>query len=391
MGGNNDQYVAFNSNQIKNVDNINPTSNEDIRYSKEAKKWDEFVDKNVKPTGTTGTLMAIHNLNEDKLKGILELGGFPYPSIAITNPSKISHEGYGNISVLFNKDTINPESNSKNKVYSRDAYTPRFPTIEYKLNSSEISKLRKTIGDYDYRNAQPGDNYISDARSIIDNLEDNINRSGIDKTLDNIKNNDAMKYVYIKNTNPNFKVETKNEQFSNLYSNETLQRFLDNYDGKYELNDIPSNEVDNYTKTMVDAYKHQLQEKYDNPEIIQMQINNLENSFASKDNFLRAAYKLQKYGIEHQVLDTVATKEKINNSINQEDYNKWVDNQFKDIIEKKGLRNNKDYYTNSGTPRSFEQLHDDYTLDNVVKIMDKLNDTGEEETKELRFILMKMN
>ena len=122
-----------------------------------------------------------------------------------------------------------------------------------------------------------------------------------------------------------------------------------------------------------------------------MQINNLEDSFASKDNFLRAAYKLQKYGIEHQVLDTVATKEKINNSINQEDYNKWEDNQFKDIIEKKGLRNNKDYYTNSGTPRRFEQLHDDYTLDNVVKIMDKLNDTGEEETKELRFILMKMN
>lgn len=30
---NGDVYVTFNSNQIKNIDNINPTSNEDIRYS----------------------------------------------------------------------------------------------------------------------------------------------------------------------------------------------------------------------------------------------------------------------------------------------------------------------------------------------------------------------
>lgn len=371
----NEAQASLKSSVSQNKDNVKYSVNTKTGKLQENGK---NVTLDTSKAGTTGTLMAIHNLNEDKLKGILELGGFPYPSIAITNPSKLSHEGYGDISVLFNKDTINPESNSKNKVYSRDAYTPRFPKIEYKLNSNEISKLRKTIGDYDYRNAQPGDNYISDARSIIDNLEDDINRAGIDKVLDNIKNSDAMKYVYIKNTNPNFKVETKNEQFSNLYSNETLQRFLDNYDGKYELNDIPSNEVDNYTKTMVDAYKQQLQEEYDNPEIIQMQIKNLEDRFASKDNFLRAAYKLQKYGIEHQVLDTVATKEKINNSINQEDYNKWVDNQFKDIIEKKGLRNNKDYYTNSGTPRSFEQLHDDYTLDNVVKILDALDSTGAE-------------
>ena len=33
MGGNNDQYVAFYPNQIKNVNNLNPSKNEDIRYS----------------------------------------------------------------------------------------------------------------------------------------------------------------------------------------------------------------------------------------------------------------------------------------------------------------------------------------------------------------------
>ena len=48
------------------------------------------------------SLMAIHNLNEDKLNDVLDLGGIPYPSIAISKPSTIRHEGYGIISLLFN-------------------------------------------------------------------------------------------------------------------------------------------------------------------------------------------------------------------------------------------------------------------------------------------------
>ena len=49
-------YIAFNSNQIKNIDNTNPTSNEDIRMSKESKDWDEWVNKNFKNEGTTTKL-----------------------------------------------------------------------------------------------------------------------------------------------------------------------------------------------------------------------------------------------------------------------------------------------------------------------------------------------
>ena len=38
FGRNNNQYVAFYANQIKNVDNINPTSNQDIRFAKKTVK-----------------------------------------------------------------------------------------------------------------------------------------------------------------------------------------------------------------------------------------------------------------------------------------------------------------------------------------------------------------
>ena len=39
--------AIFNPNQIKSIDNLNPTENEDIRYSKQNASWQQFLDKNL--------------------------------------------------------------------------------------------------------------------------------------------------------------------------------------------------------------------------------------------------------------------------------------------------------------------------------------------------------
>ena len=52
-------FVPFNSNQIKNVDNTNPTTNPDIRYSLPTKEWQQYLDENYKPTGTRTNLADI--------------------------------------------------------------------------------------------------------------------------------------------------------------------------------------------------------------------------------------------------------------------------------------------------------------------------------------------
>ena len=44
-------YVTFASNQFKADDNLNPTDDPDIRYSKEAKKWQDWLEKNFKNEG----------------------------------------------------------------------------------------------------------------------------------------------------------------------------------------------------------------------------------------------------------------------------------------------------------------------------------------------------
>lgn len=59
MGRNNNQYVAFYPEQIKNVDNTNPTDNPDIRYSQNNETWQSYLDKNFKPTGTRTNMQDI--------------------------------------------------------------------------------------------------------------------------------------------------------------------------------------------------------------------------------------------------------------------------------------------------------------------------------------------
>ena len=57
--GDGSYYVAFNSNQIKKVDNISPTSNSDIRYSQNNKNWQSYLEDNCKSNGTKTNLQDI--------------------------------------------------------------------------------------------------------------------------------------------------------------------------------------------------------------------------------------------------------------------------------------------------------------------------------------------
>ena len=81
-----------------------------------------------------GTLLALHNLTEDKLRSALRLGGFPMPSIAVTR-ADIPHTNFGDITLVMSRQTVDPRANRRNTVYSADAWTPTFPAIEYEAIS----------------------------------------------------------------------------------------------------------------------------------------------------------------------------------------------------------------------------------------------------------------
>ena len=57
-----DEILIFNSNQFKNIDNTKPTDNPDIRYSKNNKSWQEYLEKNFPSKGTRTNLNEIKQI-----------------------------------------------------------------------------------------------------------------------------------------------------------------------------------------------------------------------------------------------------------------------------------------------------------------------------------------
>lgn len=121
--------IALENTQVKNVDNTAPTENEDIRFSLS------------EPVEEKNNLIAVHNIYTDKLVKLLKLGGFPMPSIAVTK-ADMGHENYGECSFVFDKSTIDPKADKRNKVYGGDAWTPTYPAIEYKVSEKVIQRVK---------------------------------------------------------------------------------------------------------------------------------------------------------------------------------------------------------------------------------------------------------
>lgn len=125
----------------------------------------------------TKNLVALHNLTEDKLLKTLELGGFPMPSIAVTK-ADIPHTNFGEITVVFGRETIDPKANRKNTVYSADAWTPTVPQVEYEADGKatsrvykQLSGLRNQVDDYFRQDLSYATYDIENAVQFVQNSE----------------------------------------------------------------------------------------------------------------------------------------------------------------------------------------------------------------------------
>lgn len=90
-------------------------------------------------------LVAMHGLSIENLKDAISKGGFPAPSVALTDPDVYSG-GYGEATVVFKKSAIDPAQNPANKIYGVDAYTATYPSFGYELNEDELIKASERTG-----------------------------------------------------------------------------------------------------------------------------------------------------------------------------------------------------------------------------------------------------
>ena len=325
----------------------------------------------------TKDLIAVHNLSETKLSKSLELGGLPMPSIALVK-AKEGHNDFGSISLVFNKETIDPQFIRSNKVYSSDAWTPTYPRVDYKVNDKAQAKVEDKI------NSLVSTEVLRDLGGLhIDsyNLENELNRHN-GSVVDVFGNNTALKYAFLVDNGTQFELPTKNKplgKYSN-HKDEAIIRVAETV-SKEKLSGILKEytteqvyEVEPEIRKAVNEY---LQEKYKKlPEKAREKlISKDEMARSDIDEYAREALNYLKNGIEQEI-DYSSAKTLINESIDTQKYESWVKDLFADIVQKEGIRNNKDLFTPSGNRRSFEALHYEHNLENVVKAMRESGEKG---------------
>ena len=86
----------------------------------------------------TRDLLAYHNITQQLLLDVLNRKGLLMPSLAVTNKGMTD---FGEISLLFDKSTIDPAVNSENRLYGADAWTP----TQTKLKKNAKFDTDKTV------------------------------------------------------------------------------------------------------------------------------------------------------------------------------------------------------------------------------------------------------
>lgn len=111
-------------------------------------------------------LVVMHNLSPQNLQFANKLGGLPIPSLGIGKTS-IPYEGFGDITLIAPKEFAIPSA--KNPVYRADAYTKRFPAIDYQFNKKSENQFNNIFADL---KGKLPDNYRYDPNQVMQNWKD---------------------------------------------------------------------------------------------------------------------------------------------------------------------------------------------------------------------------
>lgn len=337
------------------------------------------------PVEQTKNLVAVHNMHVSELERTLDLGGLPMPSIAIIKAQN-GHSEYGDVSLVFDKSVIDPKASSLNKVYGGDAWTPTYPTIEYKPNQKIADRISDKYYElsrkHGYDETRPLYNYVNDLER---QLNTNKGEAGM---INKLYENTGLMNLYLLDSGKGKVATVTKETRTELTDAEVeMNEFFINelgadvvaeveFDGNGTPIEYRKNYMSKYGDAIRETYKKLLSEVY------QFSDEEVQNALDSTKQFqyikfVRDAYKYSKEGrVTIKTEDDYSATQKAIKEASGEGYRKWVDSLFKGVEEKSGIRNNADYFTRSGNPRSWEALHWENNLENVVKVMKAQNDVA---------------
>ena len=339
------------------------------------------------PVEETETLVAMHNMTEEKLRRTLDIGAWPSPSIAVVK-AKEGHANYGEYSAVFPRGTIDPQADSRNKVYGGDAWTPTHDNaiVERGVNYEARRAFDDRIKDLSSRFA--GGVFQGSGTLGKIGLE-NDTRWEPEEIADKLANHPEVQAAFLQSEGKQLEPVRRDKQFDRFFSNATIRRYLDTV-GEQEAARLAVKLMTGERLTAEEmkpaeqAIREVYAEEHANflnrrPESKEKRIDYYmkNNVFPNRvEDFIRSTQEFYESGGSAGEIDKEATAAKMfeliapsgsrNDALRT--VKDWVKPQLEGLLGERGIYNGKDAVTDRGR-RSFAETHWDYTAENIVKAM----------------------
>ena len=339
------------------------------------------------PVEETETLVAMHNMTEEKLRRTLDIGAWPSPSIAVVK-AKEGHANYGEYSAVFPRGTIDPQADSKNKVYGGDAWTPTHDNaiVERGVNYEARRAFDENIKNLSSRFA---DGVFQGSGTLGKIGLENDTRWEPEEIADKLANHPEVQAAFLQSEGKSLEPVYRDKQFDRFFSNATIRRYLDTV-GEQEVARLAVKLMTGERLTAEEmkpaeqAIREVYAEEHANflnrrPESKEKRIDYYmkNNVFPNRvEDFIRSTQEFYESGGSASDIDKEATAAKMfeliapsgswNDALRT--VKDWVQPQLEGLLGERGIYNGKDAVTDRGR-RSFAETHWDYTAENIVKAM----------------------
>ena len=339
------------------------------------------------PVEETETLVAMHNMTEEKLRRTLDIGAWPSPSIAVVK-AKEGHANYGEYSAVFPRETIDPQADSKNKVYGGDAWTPTHDNaiVERGVNYEARRAFDDRIKDL---SSQFAGGVFQGSGTLGKIGLENDTRWEPEEIADKLANHPEVQAAFLQSEGKSLEPIYRDKQFDRFFSNATIRRYLDTV-GEQEAarlavklmtgERLTAEEMKPAEQAIRDVYAEEHANFLNRrPESKEKRIDYYmkNNVFPNRvEDFIRSTQEFYESGGSAGEIDKEATAAKMfeliapsgsrNDALRT--VKDWVKPQLEGLLSERGIYNGKDAVTDRGR-RSFAETHWDYTAENIVKAM----------------------
>ena len=338
------------------------------------------------PVEQTQDLMAIHNLDGKKMDSMLQLGAIPSPSVAIVKASQ-GHTQYGDYTLVFPRQSIDPKADRRNKVYGADAWTPTAANaiVEREVNYEARRAAEQKIAQL--ANQVAGGIFSRD--SVIGSRVDEVSTMDEAEFAKQLAKDDAVRAAYLAEQGKDIEPVLK-EKVWDSFGNQALQDYTEKI-GAQELAQLyvkletgerlTAAELETARESIMGAWiadhEYALSRR---PELRETRIARQRDkiSDARIEDFIRNAEALYEDGGQtRDGVDRYATQDKLREAVDDADVEAWVRGQLRGVLGEPGIYNGKERFTASGKRRSFRETHGAYTAENIVKAMNQASARGE--------------